>query len=410
MTIEQLMEAVGCSKWPERWNTLYSEVCAAFEESGCRYLTSEYYDEIAAKYGVFSERIDLYKRAAALVLEDKSLSLFFALVCRALEDREFAYTELLEVKLPKSPEGESNLALDMLEGLAIFSEIPYCYSVLSARGLPEDYIRFTLGKLEYGVTDYESRYGKPGYALLYWNQLIIDGRLFRVGRLELELASTCYAGVSIFENKKGERVALVDGVCMHRDGYTHGVIFYEDEEGAWDAAITETESDYIGYVPDGTGLVPHVATTLPKTEWHRILSPSDKVVSIHIPSDGKLDDEAVKATYPQMMEFLKTYFPEFDYKAFYCASWLLDPTLEALLGSESNIVKFGKGFRHRFIVRDTGYGVFHFAFRVKGKPGTDYPFDDLPETTRLLKSIKEHYKQGRGIYAVSGVFFPDEMP
>jgi len=133
-------------------------------------------------------------------------------------------------------------------------------------------------------------------------------------------------------------------------------------------------------------------------------------VSIHIPSDGKLDDEAVKATYPEMKEFLKTYFPDFDYKAFYCASWLLDPTLEALLGSASNIVKFGKGFRHRFIARDTGYGVFHFAFRVKGKPGTDYPFDELPETTRLLKAIKEHYKQGSGIYAVSGVFFPDEMP
>ncbi len=96
---------------------------------------------------------------------------------------------------------------------------------------------------------------------------------------------------------------------MHRDGYPHGVIFYEDEEGAWDANIEESEDAFIGYEPDGTG-----------------------------------------------------------------------------------------------------YGVFHFAFRVKGKPGTDYPFDDLPETTRLLKAIKEHYKQGRGIYAVSGVFFPDEMP
>lgn len=197
---------------------------------------------------------------------------------------------------------------------------------------------------------------------------------------------------------------------MHRDGYPHGVIFYEDEEGAWDANIEESEDAFIGYEPDGTGYLPHTPVALSKNEWHRILSPADKVVSIHIPSDGKLDDEAVKATYPQMMEFLKTYFPEFDYKAFYCASWLLDPTLEELLGSASNIVKFGKGFRHRFIARDTGYGVFHFAFRVTGKPGTDYPFDDLPETTRLLKAIKEHYKQGRGIYAVSGVFFPDEMP
>ena len=76
------------------------------------------------------------------------------------------------------------------------------------------------------------------------------------------------------------------------------------------------------------------------------------------------------------------------------------PTLQSSVG----------GFRHRFIARDTGYGVFHFAFRVKGKPGVDYPFDDLPETTRLFKAVKEHYKGGRGIYAVSGVFFPDELP
>ena len=410
MTIEQLMENVGCSKWPERWNTLYEDVRSDFEKNGCLYLTPEYYDETAEKYGVFSERLALYKEAAARVAEREELALFFHLLCRALENRETAYAEILACKLPKSKEGEPDLALDMLEGLAIFSEIPYCYGVLKKIGLPEDYIRSTLRRIEYGVADYESRNGTPGYALLYWNQLIIDGKLFRVGRLELELCNTCYAGVSVFEGQKGMRRALVDGVRMHKDGYTHGIIFYEDEEGAWDAAITETEDSYIGYEPDGTGHVPHTLVTLSKSEWRRILSPCDKVVSIHIPADGKLDDEAVKATYPEMQKFLKTYFPDFDYKAFYCASWLLDPTLEDLLGENANIARFGRGFRHRFIARDTGYGVFHFAFRVKGKPGADYPFDDLPETTRLFKAVKEHYKGGRGIYAVSGVFFPDELP
>lgn len=410
MTIEQLMEKVSCSQWPERWGSLYGDVVSAFEKKGCPYLTPAYYDETAEKYGVFSDRLSLYKEAAASVAANKELALFFALLCRALEDRETAYEETLSCRLPKSPEGEHDLALDMLEGLAIFSQIPYCYSVLKRIGLPEAYIRFTLGRIEYGVDDYESRYGAPGYALLYWNQLIIDGKLFRIGRLELELRENCPAGVSVFENKAGERRALVDGVRMHRDGYPLGIIFYEDEADAWDANIEAREDAFIGYEPDGTGRVSRERVTLPKTEWHRILSPADKVVSIHIPSDGKLDDEAVKATYPEMKKFLATYFPDFDYKAFYCASWLLDPTLEALLGSESNIAKFGKGFRHRFIARDTGYGVFHFAFRVKGKPGTDYPFDDLPETTRLFKAVKKHYKNGKGIYAVSGVFFPDEMP
>lgn len=408
MTIQELMQAAGCEKWPERWNGFYDEVAADFEKNGCRYLTPEYYDEIAEKYGIFTENLALYKQAAAAVAADGSLSLFFALLCRALENRETAYEETLACKLPKSPAGEHRLALDMLEGLAIFSQIPYAYSVLKSRDLPEDYIRLMLSKLEYGVKDYELRFGVPGYAHLYWNQLIIDGKLFRIGRLELEMRDNCPAGVSIFENAKGERVALVDNVRMHRDGYTLGVIFYEDETDAWDAVITETETDYIGYVPDGTGRVPHTPVTLPKTEWRRVLSPADKVISIHIPADGKLDDAAVRATYPEMMKFLAAYFPEFDYKAFYCASWLLEPALEDLLGSESNIAKFGKGFT-RYIARDAGYGVFHFAFRVTGKPGTDYPFDDLPETTSLFRAVKEYYKSGKGIYAVSGVFFADEI-
>lgn len=408
MTIEQLMAAAGCEKWPERWNGFYDEVAADFEKNGCRYLTPAYYEDTAARYGVFSENLALYKQAAAEVAADKSLALFFALLCHALEDREAAYTETISCKLPKSPAGEHRLALDMLEGLAIFSQIPYAYSIMKARALPEEYIRFTLGKIEYGVKDYESRYGAPGYALLHWNQRIIDAKLFRIGRLELELLDNCYAGVSVFENNAGERVALVDGIRMHKDGYTQGIIFYEDETDAWDAVITETDDAYVGYAPDGTGHVPHTPVTLPKSEWRRILTPNDKVISIHIPSDGKLDDAAVRATYPEMKKFLAEYFPDYDYKAFYCASWLLDPTLETLLGSESNIVKFGKGFT-RYIARDTGYGVFHFAFRVTGKPGTDYPFDELPETTRLLKAIKEHYKSGKGIYAVSGLFFADEI-
>jgi len=410
MTLEELMTRVGCEKWPERWNDIYDAVAANFEKNGCIYLTPEYYDDTAKKYGVFEGRLDLYKRAAAAVAENKELSLFFALVCRAVENRGTAFGELRAVKLPKSPEGEHILALDMLEALIIFSQIPYCYSLFSARKLPEELVRLMLCKLEYGVTNYELRHGVPGYAHLLWNQHIINCELFRIGRLELELCQTCYAGVSVFENKKGERVALVDNVRMHKDGRTLGIIFYEDETDAWDAVITETETDYIGYATDGTGRASHVETELPKSEWRRILSPNDKVISIHIPADGKLDDAAVRATYPEMQKFVETYFPDFDYKAFYCASWLLDPTLEELLGSESNIVKFGKGFRHRFIARDAGYGVFHFAFRVKGKPGTDYPFDDLPENTRLFKAVKEHYKGGRGIYAVSGVFFPDEMP
>ena len=409
MKINELMQSVGCTAWPERWESLYDSVKADFEKNGCPYLAPTYYDDLAARYGIFKTRLPLYKEAAARVREDAQLSLFFHLLCRALENRATAYEETLKVKLPKSKAGEHTLALDMLEALAIFSEIPYCYSKLKEIGFPEDYICETLSRLEYGVTEYEDRNGgAPGYGLLYWNQRIIDGVLFRVGRLELELLESCPAKGSVFENASGERVALADGVKVHKSGYACGGIFYEDETDAWQADVTETETAYRGHTFDGRGFVLKEERTLEKSAWHRILSPSDKVISIHIPSDGKLDHGAVKATYAEMKTFLARYFPSFDYKAFYCASWLLEPHLDELLGEDSNIVKFGRDYR-RFVALDGGYGVFYFAFRVMGKPGTDYPFDDLPEHTRLLKAIKEHYKNGKGIYAVSGVFFPDEV-
>ena len=408
MTIEQLMQAAGCEKWPERWATLYDGVLADFEKNGCPYLTDAYYDETKEKYGVFAGNLALYKKAAAQVAASRPLSLLFALYARALEDREYAYRETLACKLPKSPKGTHSLALDMFEALLIFTQIPYCYGVLKARALPEDYIRFTLSKLEFGVADYENRYGAPGYELLYWNQLIIDGRLFRVGRLELELRDNCPAGVSVFENENGARVMLADGVKLHKSGYALGPIFYEDETDAWEAVLTETEDAYVGHPLDGKGFVLRDTRTLPKSEWHRVLSPADKVISIHIPADGKLDHAAVRATYAEMKTFLATYFPDFAYRAFYCGSWLLDTTLEELLGAEANIVLFGKDFA-RTVALDQGYGVFHFAFRVAGKPGTDYPFSDLPEHTRLLKAIKTHYQNGRGIYALGGVFFPEEV-
>ena len=403
------MKTVGCDGWPERFASLYESVKADFEQNGCPYLTPAYYDDLATRYGVFRDRLSLYQTAAARIAEDDALSLFFHLLCRALENRETAYKEILALKLPKSKTGEHCLALDMLEALAIFSEIPYCYGKLKEIGLPEDYIRETLSRLEYGVTEYAERNGgAPGYGLLYWNQRIIDGRLFRVGRLELELHEGCPARATVFENEKGERVALADGVKLHKSGYAHGGIFYEDETDAWEASVTETDTAYEGHPFDGRGFVLREKRVLAKSAWRPILTPRDNVISIHIPADGKLDHDAVTATYREMKKFLAKYFPSFDYKAFYCASWLLEPNLDTLLGNDSNIVKFGKDY-HRFVALDGGYGVFYFAFKVTGKPGTDYPFDDLPDHTRLLSAIKEHYKKGRGIYAVSGVIFPDEM-
>lgn len=107
------------------------------------------------------------------------------------------------------------------------------------------------------------------------------------------------------------------------------------------------------------------------------------------------------------LDQLAKHFPDYDYKAFFCSSWLLDPKLETLLGNESNIVKFGKRFE-RYIATDKGTGVFYFAYGFPSsgmKPGVDFELRDLDESTTLLKNIKQHYLNGDSIHAVAGCFF-----
>jgi hypothetical protein len=70
----------------------------------------------------------------------------------------------------------------------------------------------------------------------------------------------------------------------------------------------------------------------------------DNVMEIHIPRGSKLDMEEVQKSLRWAKEFFATYFPEFHYTCFTCASWLLDEDLKEFLPETSNIIRFGNLF------------------------------------------------------------------
>lgn len=71
----------------------------------------------------------------------------------------------------------------------------------------------------------------------------------------------------------------------------------------------------------------------------------DPVIEIHIPRDGPLDPAACDASFAMAETFFATYFPEFNYRYYTCHSWLLDETIDDLLGEGSNITAFRKRFQ-----------------------------------------------------------------
>ena len=120
-------------------------------------------------------------------------------------------------------------------------------------------------------------------------------------------------------------------------------------------------------------------------------------VSLHIPSDGSLQKEAVRDSLHGARVFLGTYFPAYGEAPFWCSSWLLHPALKELLGGESNIVRFQSLFD---IVRvdedDTSYRAFVFR-RMDGD------IADYPENTTLQRRLKEHLLRGGHMGAALGI-------
>lgn len=401
-TIESLMTAANCPAYPARWSEFFEETMQKFDEAGCKICDPDYYDALAEKYGFETKYRDAYRAAAVAIGENEPLARLLALLVRALRDRDFARADLKEFKAPTSPTGGPDLAYDMLTALALLSLVPHCHRRLTKRGLPEEMIHSVINFVDGAVYDYGRRHGGAyGCNLLDWFQRSVDGKLFRIGRLEIERARFS-SPAKVFRNAEGDAVALADALRVHRDGFALGAKNYEDEEGSYEATVEETDTAWIGHPFREDGFVSAETVTLPKDEWTLALTRGNKIVSLHIPPTGRLDPDAVDATLEETKTFLARYFPDFEYKGFFCGSWLLDPQLEAMVGAESNIARFGRRFR-RIAVPSKGSAVFNFVFLVPDRNNVDVA--SLPENTRLERALKAHYLDGKVIYEMHGYFF-----
>ncbi len=400
--IDELMAEVGCCKWPDRWRDIYDDVMKDYEKNGGTHLCDpHYYRDLHKRYGAFPRYLDVICEAAYEIGKNVSLSRLLALLGASLADREHACEDVAAFSAPTPAEGTRDFAVDMLTGLATVSMLQYSYEKMAVRNIPKDIILGTTTMFEAGIEHFAKRHnGAYGYHLMNWNQRAIDGILFRVGRLEIELCR--YESRSaVFESNSGELIVLADGDSFHRDGAVLGSAGYNDDFGAFTPSLVESEDAYIGNPYDSVGRCSLEPIKLQKSEWKKLLSQGDKVIALHIPAGGSLTPDDVNKSLELSKKFVAEYFPEWDYRGFTCESWLLDPQLETLLGGESNIVRFGRRFL-RVSVKSGGRSPYYFVFM---RPmDEDVEVTSLPENTRLERALKEHYAKGGYIYDVFGYF------
>ena len=84
-------------------------------------------------------------------------------------------------------------------------------------------------------------------------------------------------------------------------------------------------------------------------------------MEVHIPNGANLSPESCRTSLDEAKEFFARYFPEYKFNHFTCHSWLLDPSLDNLLASDSNIIKFRNMFTP--INADESYAALRYVFR-----------------------------------------------
>ena len=403
MTLQKLTERLGIKRYPSRWEEFYDEVAKDVKENGCPLADSSYYQKLHDEYGVLTNLLDVYKQAAEGINADPDCLLFFALLRRAMKDRDKIRGDLAALDMPQG-EGYC-LKYAAIPSLIMCESIPKFYKDMKARNVPEDILEDSIKNAERVTENYmKAHNGEVGFSNFDWHQLLYDGRLFRVKRLQLEFPFRFLGIYKVFENLKGEIVALAHNIAVHKDGVPLGSLRYEDDTDSYTAIIEETEDAYIGHPFNEYGKISREKVTLQKSEWNVKLTAGDHVVSLHIPRGEKFDDATVQDTIDYSREFLDKCYPDYGNKAFFCASWLLDKQIEDLMGTDSNIAKFGNRFQ-RMQYKSDGMAAIRFVFNVGGRKYTSENINEAPENTRLEKLLKKHYSDGKAIYEPHGFFF-----
>lgn len=400
--IEELMAAAGCTKWPARWADIYDDVMADFDRNGGTKLCDpDFYRDLHARYEALPCYLDVICKAAVEIGKREELARLLSLVGASQADRANAWADVKQFQAPTPPAGTRDFALDMLTGLATISTLAFAHENMEKRGIPREIILGTTTMLEAGIREFAKRHGGAyGYHLMWWNQRAIDGILFRIGRLEIELC-TYESNSAVFVDREGNTVTLAAGDTFHRDGMVLGSLGYEDKEGPFTPTLTETEDAFIGNPYDTLGRCSADPITLPKGEWEKRLQTGDKIIALHIPVGGAFTPDVIDETLTLTKDFVNTYFPEWKWRGFTCDSWLLDPQLEELLGEDSNIVKFGRRFS-LVCGESAGKSPYYFVFMRPNEEQVDPA--SLSENTRLERALKAHYLAGNFIYDTFGYF------
>lgn len=196
----------------------------------------------------------------------------------------------------------------------------------------------------------------------------------------------------------GEYITVfADGYNVHKSGVPLGSKGAEDIYGSFETRFEETSDSYIGNIADAR-YIDSTTKIFLKSEWELVLKAGDDVISTHIFWDSDFTPENIEHAFNRGVDKMIKAYPEYNFKALYCCSWLMSPEINDALGEKSKLSKFSSRFLRFPIV--SGAGSVH-AYVFPNNKGSDVC--DYDENTSLQRSIKKLLLNGKYVYDTCGV-------
>lgn len=393
--LRRIADIVGVGEYPREMEAFYERL-----EPGVPAADLGLIRQLQEEYNLFDEFYDTVVEVAAQLNADPVRSAWV----RTATAFAMAGDEAQARKVPTAV-SDGTALMDFLPLYILIPQIPGSVTEYKARGFTDKEMPRIMNNYKAGIRITCEQTGCPGINPLYysWLTLFTKSRLFYTpDGLQFEVKKLPPSAIYLQNKKSGEILPLLVRGKVHASGIQIlGSAGYEDAEGAYEVSFEEDDEKFLGYAVVDS-VVEKAPREFSKTQWECIARPGDNCLGMHIPRKADISLETVKKACASARKIAAERYPEFHICVINCASWMLCPKLEQIMGSQTKLAGFLNCFV-KYPYKDGGKAVFGFVF-----PKRFESYETLPEDTSLRRKLKQLYIDGGYIHAYSGIVCVEE--
>lgn len=399
-TFEQVARALGLDESFANRKANFARSAGCFKPGEMAVIQPAYLREWGLYVGLPNEAVEALVAASKDYRENEMLQLWlWHWYCELFKFNGWP-DDFLKADPATRPSPIKGAWQEMPESLGSAGRLFYAYVLLAGlpflcdrhaeRNVPSEVTQDTSSDITLLMRQYQQKHGRWGMPAMNWPFTHFTLRLFQLGRLQFEL-SRFDPPFRIYKHRKTRSLcALAEaGLAMRPDGQHDGAnkIFAGDD--AWQTTLVEDDAQITGHLADADGNVMREPSTLDMAEWKCVMKRGDMALGVHIPAGGNFDETTVAAAFAESLRFFPRYFPDWDFKGYWCASWLMDAQLAEYLKPESNIVRFLRMFHTLPCKGANDFQTFERVF------GGYVDIETAPQENSLQRAIVEHVKAGK---------------